>query len=302
MKRIKAPIKVLDIPSTNNVTLRVYECGTGPRRWLLTPGLGTPLICWKYLIERFQDEMTIVTWDPRGCYQSTKPDVPNGFHISDHVEDAKAIIKALGWEKKPFVTGGWSMGVQIGLALYESMPKNIKALVLINGTYEHVLATAMGIPRADVILSGAFRGMAKAAPVFGPLAKYLLSQDWSVALIKSLRLVSTNEDFFELAVREFKNLDFASYFTMMTQINKDSAAHILPEVRVPTLVTAGTADKMTPRKVSDFMHEKISGSELFLIPNGTHYATIEYPEVVNQKLDEFFGHQVFKGASEKAST
>ncbi len=293
MKRIQAPIKALDIQSADDVTLRVYLCGNGPNKWLLTPGLGTPLICWKYLIERFKDEMTIAIWDPRGCYQSTKPNDPNRFHIAEHVRDAKAIIEALGWQKESFVTGGWSMGVQIALSLYESMPKNIKALVLVNGTFEHILATAMGIPKADAILSGAFRGMAKAAPVFAPLAKYLLSQDWTVSVIKSMKLVATNDDFFELAVREFKDLDFAAYFSMMTQINEESAAHVLARVDVPTLITAGTADKMTPMKVSEKMHKQINGSSLFVIPGGTHYATLEYPEIVNLKIEDFFRREVF---------
>jgi len=41
------------------------------------------------------------------------------------------------------------------------------------------------------------------------------------------------------------------------------------------------------------MHEQITDSELFIIPNGTRYTTPKYPEIVNLKLEQFFRRRVF---------
>ena len=40
---------------------------------ILAPGLGTPFVSWKFIIEEFHDLYTIMTWDPRGTYRSDTP-------------------------------------------------------------------------------------------------------------------------------------------------------------------------------------------------------------------------------------
>lgn len=299
MHRIHAPVKSLDIKSYDGTSLRVYTCGTGKHRWLLPPGLGTPLVCWKYIFEYFQDRMSIVTWDPRGCYDSKAPADLSHLTVDDHVRDAEAVLDAVGWKKSRFVTGGWSMGVEIGLEIYRKMPERIAGLTLINGTFEHVLSTAFNLPKADEIFGGILRAATKISSVFSPLSAYLLSQSWTVPFLKSLRLVTNNEDFFIEALKEFRRLDFGVYFPMMLALSEHSADDVLTSVNIPTLITVGTADKMTPVSVGEYMHERIAGSELFVIPNGTHYTTMEYPEIVNLKLEQFFRRRVFGDAFDR---
>ena len=293
MAEINAPLDVFDVDSPDGTRLKVYRAGRGPHLWLLPPGLGTPVLCWKYLFEYFHDNMTIVTWDPRGCYGSAKPADRAHLAVDDHVDDAFAVMEAVHWGGERFVTGGWSMGIEVGLEFYRRAPERVLALTLINGTFEHVLSTAMGIPNAEKWLGGILRAMTSASPLFGPLTGAVLSAPWAVGLIRTLRLVTANEAFFAEVVKDFAKLDFPTYFQMILRMNEHSAREILPTVDVPTLITAGLADKMTPLSVSSFMHEQIRGSELFQVPDGTHYTTIEYPEIVNLKLEQFFRRRVF---------
>ena len=125
MQRIQVPVETFSVKSSDGTMIRAYRCGNGPQLWLLPPGLGTPLLSWKYLFERFHDRMTIVTWDPRGCYGSARPDSLDRFRIEDHVEDGLAVMRAVGWDHKSFITGGWSMGVQIGLEIYNRIPEQV---------------------------------------------------------------------------------------------------------------------------------------------------------------------------------
>jgi pimeloyl-ACP methyl ester carboxylesterase len=298
MDKINAPIKQIRVTSGDGTDICAYICGSGKNRWLLPPGLGTPVMAWKYLFEYFKDHMTIVTWEPRGCYNSEAPDDLDRMYIDDHVADGLALIKHLGWDQgSRFVTGGWSMGVEIGLELYDRLPERIKALTLINGTFEYVLKTAFQvpfIPFVDVFLKNMLKGVSATSFLFSPASHYLLGKRWTIWLLQNLGLVAENKEFFGEVVQTFRDLDFGVYFPMMLKLNEHSANRILNQVRVPTLITAGTKDKMTPLYVSEYMHAKINESELFIIPNGTHYATLEYPEIVNLKLEQFFRNRAFK--------
>jgi pimeloyl-ACP methyl ester carboxylesterase len=89
-------------------------------------------------------------------------------------------------------------------------------------------------------------------------------------------------------VAPFATLDFGVYFHMMLLTDQHTAIPYLREVGVPTLVTAGTKDLMTPLETARLMAETIDGAELFIIPDGTHYTLAEYPEIVNLRLERFF--------------
>lgn len=293
LERIDAPVRAFDITARDGVRLRVYQAGRGYHRWLLPPGAGTPLLCWKYLFEAFKDQMSIVTWDPRGCYDSQAPDDPARLAVENHVEDALSILEHLGWNEGTFVCGGWSMGVQISLELFRRLPGRISSLVLINGAFEHVLQTAFSFPRGRTLLRAALRVMSASSAVVDPLASYLLDRRATIELLKNLGIVTNNEEFFGEVAETFSSLEFGTYFRLMLKMDEHSARPILPEVNVPTLITAGTADRMTPLSTARELHALIRDSELFVIPNGTHYTTMEYPEIINLKLEQFFRRRVF---------
>ncbi|HET9598898.1 MAG TPA: alpha/beta hydrolase [Anaeromyxobacteraceae bacterium] len=59
-----------------------------------------------------------------------------------------------------------------------------------------------------------------------------------------------------------------------------SASDHLPSVRVPTLVVAGEKDTWTPFPNSVRMPEEIEGSDLLVLPAGTHTGPLEHPELV----------------------
>jgi len=93
-------------------------------------------------------------------------------------------------------------------------------------------------------------------------------------------------------VGTFRDLDFGTYFKMMVLTNEHTAVPYLPEVDVPTLITAGTKDKMTPLKTAHLIVDTIPNAELFIVPNGTHYTIVEYPEIINLRLERFFRDHV----------
>jgi len=54
----------------------------------------------------------------------------------------------------------------------------------------------------------------------------------------------------------------------------------IAQIRLPTLIIGGTADRMTPFKFSTYLHEQIAGSQLVSVEGGGHMMALEQPQVV----------------------
>lgn len=284
--RISTRIEPFDVRSADGVRIRGYKAGSGPRKWLLVPGLGTPLLVWKHVMERFGDKMTMVTWDQRGCFDSERPPLDQlGFER--HVDDGLAILDSLGWDE-PYVTGSWSMGVQLGLELFKRKREEVRALTLINGAFEHVLHTAYGPKHTAPLLRAALRGVVRAAPLLAWPTRRALASGAAGVFMHRARVCTNNETFVTEVTKELANVDFAAYFKILIELDKHSCRAVLPLVDVPTLVTAGGRDVATPPSLMRELHEAIPRSELVLIPNGTHYTPLEYPDELNAALESFF--------------
>jgi len=288
--QIEAPQEKLVIPGRDGTPLMVWRFGNGPICLLLAPGLGTPVISWKYIVERFHRNFTIITWDARGNHESGTPEDLDRLRIEDHTADLFAI--AAYFKIGKFVLGGWSMGVQISLEAYHQQPERIQALLLINGAPGRLLSTAYPIPGFEPLAVRLLRlahywgnGMKK-------VMHWTLNRSWSLPVMKKMQIFTNNDDFFIHMVRPFSNLDFSVYFHMMLLVNEHTAVPYLPEIRVPTLVTAGTKDLMTPVSTARLIADTIEKAELFIVPNGTHYTIAEYPEILNLRLERFFRDHV----------
>ena len=60
------------------------------------------------------------------------------------------------------------------------------------------------------------------------------------------------------------------------------------EIKCRTLIVCGEDDRMTPKKYSQYLHEKIEGSELVIIPGAGHGVMLEKHREFNQALESFF--------------
>ena len=60
----------------------------------------------------------------------------------------------------------------------------------------------------------------------------------------------------------------------------------LPSIKVPTLMICGDHDESDP-SLSRFMHEKIAGSKLAIMPNSGHMAFVDQPDLYIKTVDDF---------------
>lgn len=297
MTRIDAPMVTRTVPSRDGTEIAYHRIGEGPRTWLMPPAMGAPLVAMKHIVERFARDYTIVSWDMRGFYGSAAPRDPDGYAFEAHMDDLEAVVRAEGLED--FVLGGWSMGVQLSLEHYRRAPETVKALVLIAGPYERALTGIfpVPVPGADAIVGGAVATGRAISPALNFLSKKLLGAKGAAKVLQKAGVLASNAAFFAEVLEDFHRIDWGRYMLVMRALHAHSAADVLERVRVPTLITTGTHDIMTPVRVAKKMHEAIAGSELVLIDRATHYLPAEFPDPLNDAIERFLDKVERAGAS-----
>jgi pimeloyl-ACP methyl ester carboxylesterase len=292
--RIEVPVESTTVRAPDGLDIRVHKVGSGPHRWLLPPGMGTPLLCWKHILEAFAEKMTVVTWDQRGTYDSGSP-MRSDLTMDHHVADGLAVLESLDWGDEPFVTGSWSMGVQIGLEIYRRMPERICGLVFINGAYEHPLKTAYGPEITRPVLRALLRRMVRASDnvQLHSTVRNLFTAGVAGDIFWHLRVARANRPFFVQVTKELGRLDFGNYLQILLSADDHSARDVLNDIRIPTLITAGTKDMATPASLAKETLGLVPWSDFVKIEGGTHYTPLEFPDQLNAALQRFFAYRVF---------
>jgi pimeloyl-ACP methyl ester carboxylesterase len=91
------------------------------------------------------------------------------------------------------------------------------------------------------------------------------------------------EPYFRHAV----HVDFQLFVRMLRAAGEHSAEDLLPQIRVPTLVVAGSKDTFTPPEVSIAMAESIPGAKLALVEGGSHVLPLEERDRLREVLRDF---------------
>ncbi len=286
---LSVPHEFRHAQSFDGTRLRYLVAGEGPL-FVLCPGLGTPMVSYRKIIERFGSAFRFLCWDPRGFLGSSVPAAgARALRVEDHVGDLMRLLEVERME--PLVVGGWSMGVQLSLAYVHANPGDCQALALINGAAGSVLSGAdLGVPIGERAAVGLVKAMSSAGPALGLAARALLDRQPTIGILRMLGIAGgdgAHDDFFREVAREFKHHDFELYLQMLLRLHEHSAEPLLPEIELPALVTCGTHDRMTPPKLARKLASDLPRGELVEIKGGTHYTMLEYPEELNRHLEGF---------------
>jgi len=263
-------------PSTvvrDGVAIAYYEHGTGePTLFLTHPvfyGQGT----YQPLLDLLCHEFRIITSDPRGVGRSDP--LPALYTLRDHVEDARAVIEGAG--NRPVVFVGMSRAAALGVVLATTYPHLVERLVLV-GTPPAPFASAdcAGIDQdfwqevVGMIEAGDYK---RAMPFFWTRE---FSEPDTRDLVKA----------FVQASLEMPREVFRVFFTVPDP-GRD-IRHLLPMVRVPTLVLHGEEDRLVPVEAGRWVARQIPGAEFYGFKGCGHLpaftAAAEFARVVSRFL------------------
>lgn len=278
------------VVARDGTKLATYRAGlpAGPTL-VLANGLGGNIEAWRYLVEHFAPRYRIVSWDYRGLYRSGRcPDGPAGYAMEHHIRDLEDVLEAEKVDRAVFL--GWSMGVQLNFEFWRNHPARFLGLVQINGAPGRIFDTAFRADWFRTLMPTFLSIFERSGPIMEGLGPLALSTRALVAVAKAVGLASPTLDeevFFDLA-RDYVHLDFHAYTHTFRALGEHDARDVLPTISVPTLIITGEKDLFTPLELSRHMAETIPGAELMTVRGGTHYTPIEYPMVVNLRVEKFF--------------
>ncbi|NUN15515.1 MAG: alpha/beta hydrolase [Myxococcales bacterium] len=254
---------------------------------MLTNGLGGDIHAWHHFVTHFAPSTRIISWDYRGLYASSTLGQRTSVTMPHHLEDMVAVIGAARCEK--IVLVGWSMGVQLNFEWMRNYGDRVNGIIAINGTAGTPFRTAFQTDLVERHIPQAFEFIRKYWQKAAPWGARLAG---SQAFLRSLQLLGLvghtlkSNDFMDLA-KAFAKLDFGVYSDILESVGNHSAHDVLPTINVPTLIMAGQHDLFTPVTTAREMSEAITDAELYVVPGGTHYCPLEFPELTNLRIEKF---------------
>jgi pimeloyl-ACP methyl ester carboxylesterase len=254
---------------------------------VLANGLGGTHGAFRHLVSFLSDRFRFLAWDYRGLFSSGRPRDPNEFGMGAQVRDLYAVLDAHEVREAIFV--GWSMGVQVSLEALREKPEIVRGLVLLNGTFGRPFSTLPGGPLAARVVPALLMWLRRYHGLSSVALRRVAGWPETIGWIKRLGIVgeTIDEEVFAEAVSSFGNMDLDAYFRTLHALGEHDAVDVLPTVKVPTLVVTGDRDLMTPRRIAERIAGRIPGGELLVVKGGTHYTAVEFPELVNLRVQRF---------------
>jgi 3-oxoadipate enol-lactonase len=208
---------------------------------------------------------TVVSYDQRECGDTQAP--PSDATLADLAHDAAELIEALGWRRAHVF--GSSFGGRLAQALALLHPEVVDGLVL-GSTWPLPLTYETIQPDAERL--GALRAQLPASAE--TLASWFFPEHFLVERPELRRLFASAKVQTERSARRAR--------TIRSPLDLSPAA-----IRSPTLVLAGSADRVVPPAATQQLAKSIPGSKFELLPGVGHVTVLQAPAIVARNITGF---------------
>ncbi|MGH2736678.1 MAG: alpha/beta fold hydrolase [Actinomycetota bacterium] len=202
-------------------------------------------------VEKLATRGRCIAYDRRGCFRSERPKPYESTDVSDHADDAAALLDALG--ATPALVIGRSYGGEIALDLARRYPTKVAALVLLEPAVFSLDPEARAWDRALVekVLGAGAKDASSVAEVF--LGEVVGARAWE-SFPPELKQMFTGNGPAILA--ELKGRRF------------DPTAEALGQIDHHTLIVSSKDSPEAFRRVDDALAEALPNSETALVEGG----------------------------------
>ncbi|MCC7411793.1 MAG: proline iminopeptidase-family hydrolase [Gammaproteobacteria bacterium] len=241
----------------------------------------------------------VVFYDQLGCGRSDCPDDTSLWRIERYCREIDELRAALGLERVHLLGQSWGGWLAIEYLL--GRPAGIAGLVL--------ASTSASIAQFVREAEGLKRGLP--ADVQATLQRYEAAHDYhhphyaQATMAFYRRHVCRLPQWPDCVMRTLANLDGNPVYETMNGPNEftvignlkdwDRTAR-LGEIDVPTLITVGRHDEITPA-CARTLHAGIRSSQLVVFEHSAHMAHLEEPQRYRQVLERFLRHADGGGAA-----
>lgn len=258
---------------------------------LLCNGLGTNPWTWPTLLEA-DTNLRVISWYHRGVGGSARPADASRVRISDFVDDAQAVLDAVGVEQA--IVAGWSIGVNTAFHLAHAHPERVAGLFAVAGVPgkvfdSTVLTRPLPLSARTPVMMGATQVVKRVGrPLSWLVAQLPIGPRATAALTRSGFMLPTPDlANTEYAVREFLTtpMDWYMHLALGTCA---TAAPPLEEIKTPTMVVAGRFDALTPAATARAAAARLPHMTYVELA-GSHFLAMEKPAELQELLEQFVG-------------
>jgi proline iminopeptidase len=274
--------------------------GEGERTVLtLHGGPGVPSQYIHSMADLASNELSVVFYDQLGCGASDRPDDPALWTVDRFVMEAEAVRTALDLGRVDLWGHSWGgmLAQEYALAHPEALRTLCLASTICSASFhrQELLRLIDGFPEETAApLRDAYNGGDTTSPRFRSASAEFW--DRHVCRIPSPPEVQSSVD--QLATNVLETMWGPDDVAMRGRLARWEAADRIGAIDVPTLVTVGAHDSLTPAS-SRMISERIADSELVIFPNSSHHAHWEererYVQVVRDFLETRGFHPNTKG-------
>lgn len=202
---------------------------------------------------------------------------PAASSMDDYAGDVIDLLDAL--HIKQAVVGGLSMGGYVAFALLRLAARYVQALILADTK-----------PQADTPEAVAGRQrLLETLEAKGPSA---VADEMLPKLLGDTTLAARRHIVERVRALVQANSTEAIAGAIRALMSRVDSTPLLSSIHVPTLIIVGEEDRVTPRPLSEQMHQAIPGSELAVIDGAGHLSSLEQPAAFNLALARFLDHRV----------
>ncbi len=222
-------------------------------------GAGGNHLHWPPQVRRLSGE-TVYALDLPGHGRSEGPGCSS---ITEYVERIDAWLEAMNLSA--IILGGHSMGGAITQQFALQLPQKLKGLILVGtGGRLRVHPTILETTADPAQFKDAVNTII----------------DWSFSASAPERLV-------ELARRRMLEVDHNVIHDDFVACDNFDVMQQLSEIKIPSLVICGEADRLTPIKYSEYLLDQLLKAHLVRVPDAGHMVMLEKPDVVAEAVAEF---------------
>lgn len=224
------------------------------------------------------------TWYHRGIPPSQVP--RGGYEMSDHVDDALAVVADAGWHR--YLVVGWSLGVNIALELAAADDRvaGVLALAGIPGGSYHAMLPVPSVPRdvayqlasfSTAVLQSSGAWLTSVANTIGrsPLTTELLQNTGAIG-------AGANAAQVRELVRDFFAMDVEWYGRLAGALRRHRPMD-LDRVQCPVLYVSAERDFVTDPEAVEAAAERTPAGSVQRW-DATHFLVLEHPDRVVEAL------------------
>lgn len=245
-------------------------------------------VAWHHQLDYLGHRMALVTWNYRGLFDSPPPADPDAYRVPDHVGDLGAVLDAVGARRTALIT--WSLGAEIALEFVRVHPGRVSHLVLINPCFGSAYARSLGVPGGRHLLPATVDAARRVFPLVSRLRRRAGNWPETLGWLKRLGFAgdTLDDELFGDVERAFRTVHVDAYLGLLRGLASHDSAPALAKLDLPTLIIIGDRDRWSPLVAAKRLARELPLGELFVVPGGTHYVPLEYPELINLRIEKFF--------------